>query len=111
MINTSMRINEILKESAFSDSDIVSTALNDPYGAAGSDLDKMLNPEAHRFAQMQHKLNKKREGETHIYTHETIEKNQKKFSNQPPKDNQPSAGYMGLEAVKKRAGIPTKPTL
>ena len=69
------------------------------------DQDSIYNPEANVYAGKQERragLLSKESGATPVFT-KPVRSSQNKFSNQPPEDALPSAGYLGLTDVRTRA--------
>ena len=67
--------------------------------------DSLHNPEANAYAEKQERrteLLSKESGATPVFT-KPVRSTQNKFSNKPPKDGMPSAGYLGLTDVRTRA--------
>lgn len=69
------------------------------------DLDSKYNPEANKYANQQETrtdMLRRDSDATPVFT-KPVRSTQDKFSNQPPKDGFPSAGFLGLTDVRTRA--------
>lgn len=99
-INNNMKIKDIITESY----DITNDALKMPYGCAGSEFDKMYNPEIVKNIETEYNRYKKL-GKNPVFIKDQADPDQKRFTTKPEPRAVKSPGYLGREKVLKNAGI------
>lgn len=103
-----MKINEIILESTFSNYELIRTnAMNNQYGAAGTEFDEHYNKEV--VDNIKHEYQRyKKLGNNPVFLQSEKQQGDK-YTTKPPKDATESAGFRGREAALERAGIQRKP--
>ena len=103
LINNSMKMKEIIVETNDLN-ELHRIAMNDPFGAAGSELDKRFNPEAGNYAEDERQKYPKVDF-TPVVKKDADNPARKKMTTIPKKDEPQSPGYRGREKAKERAGM------